>query len=57
MEQSVEWHHALEAMKVPVQLVVYPGEGHLFNKATDVRDYRLRTLQWFDHWFSADANH
>jgi len=55
MEQSVEWHHALETMKVPVQLVVYPGEGHLFNKPADGRDYTLRTLQWFDRWFSGSA--
>ena len=52
MEQSVEWYHALETMKVPVQLVVYPNEGHLFNRPADVRDYTLRTLQWFDRWFS-----
>jgi dipeptidyl aminopeptidase/acylaminoacyl peptidase len=55
MEQSVEWYHALETMKVPVQLVVYPNEGHLFNKPEDVRDYKLRTLQWFDRWFSTSA--
>ena len=53
MEQSVEWYHALETMKVPTQLVVYPGEGHLYNKPADARDYTLRTLQWFDRWFSA----
>ena len=52
MEQSVEWYHALETMKVPVQLVVYPGEGHLFNRPADARDYTLRTLQWFDRWFA-----
>ena len=52
MEQSVEWYHALETMKVPVQLVVYPNEGHLFNRPADVRSYTLRTLQWFDRWFS-----
>jgi dipeptidyl aminopeptidase/acylaminoacyl peptidase len=55
MEQSVEWYHAIETMKVPTQLVVYPGEGHLFNKPADARDYTLRALQWFDHWFS-DSN-
>ena len=53
MEQSVEWYHALDTMQVPTQLVVYPGEGHLFNKPFDARDYTLRTLQWFDRWFSA----
>jgi dipeptidyl aminopeptidase/acylaminoacyl peptidase len=56
MEQSVEWQHALQSMKVPVQLVVYPGEGHLFNKPVDARDYTLRTLEWFDRWFSAKAD-
>jgi len=50
MEQSVEWWHALKAMKVPTELVVYPGEGHLFLKAADARDYDLRTLEWFEEW-------
>ena len=53
MEQSIEWYHALQTIKVPVELVVYPGEGHLFNKPADTRDYTLRTLRWFDRWFSA----
>jgi dipeptidyl aminopeptidase/acylaminoacyl peptidase len=55
MEQSVEWYHGLETMKVPVELVVYPNEGHLFNRPADIRDYTLRTLQWFDRWFSQSA--
>jgi acylaminoacyl-peptidase len=55
MEQSVEWYHALETIKVPVQLVVYPSEGHLLSKPADIRDYTLRTLQWFDRWFSRNT--
>jgi dipeptidyl aminopeptidase/acylaminoacyl peptidase len=51
MEQSVEWWHALKAMKVPVQLVVYPNEGHVFVKPADARDYSVRSLEWFDEWF------
>jgi dipeptidyl aminopeptidase/acylaminoacyl peptidase len=51
MEQSVEWWHALKAMKVPVRLVVYPNEGHRFMKPADARDYNVRTLEWFDEWF------
>ncbi len=51
MEQSVEWWHALQAMKVPVRLVVYPNEGHVFMKPADARDYFVRTLDWFDDWF------
>jgi len=52
MEQSVEWWHALTAMHVPTRLVVYPNEGHQFIKPADARDYTLRTLEWFDEWFS-----
>jgi dipeptidyl aminopeptidase/acylaminoacyl peptidase len=51
MGQSVEWYHALETLKVPTQLVVYPREGHLFNDPKDQRDYTLRTLEWFEKSF------
>ncbi|MEY2412038.1 MAG: hypothetical protein QOD84_644 [Acidobacteriaceae bacterium] len=52
MEQSIEWYHALETMKVPTQMVVYPDEGHIFYKPADARDYTLRSLQWFQQWFA-----
>ena len=52
MEQSVEWWHALEAMKVPVKFVVYPNEGHVFVRPADWRDYFVRSLEWFDEWFA-----
>jgi dipeptidyl aminopeptidase/acylaminoacyl peptidase len=52
MEQSVEWWHALKTMKVPTKLVVYPNEGHVFVKPADTHDYTLRTLEWFDEWFT-----
>ncbi len=51
-EQSVEWWHALKIMKVPAKLVVYPNEGHLFVKPVNFHDYILRTLEWFDEWFT-----
>jgi dipeptidyl aminopeptidase/acylaminoacyl peptidase len=52
MEQSVEWWHALTNLHVPTKLVVYPNEGHAFIKPADARDYSLRTLEWFEEWFS-----
>jgi len=52
MEQSVEWWHALETLKVPTQFVVYPHEGHVFVKPDDWRDYFVRSLDWFDQWFA-----
>jgi len=50
MPQSIEWYHALQAMKVPTQMVVYPNEGHVFYRPADARDYTLRSLQWFEQW-------
>ncbi len=38
---------ALEALGVPVGLVVYPGEGHGFRKEQSRRDSARRTLAWF----------
>jgi dipeptidyl aminopeptidase/acylaminoacyl peptidase len=54
MEQSIEWYHALETMKVPTQMVVYPNEGHVFYKHADARDYTLRMLGWFEQWFKKE---
>jgi dipeptidyl aminopeptidase/acylaminoacyl peptidase len=56
MEQSIEWYHALETMKIPTAMVVYPNEGHVFYKPADARDYTLRMLQWFDKWFAKGKN-
>jgi len=50
MPQSIEWYHAMQAMKVPTQMVVYPNEGHVFYRPADARDYTLRSLQWFEQW-------
>jgi dipeptidyl aminopeptidase/acylaminoacyl peptidase len=52
MPQSIEWYHALESRNIPAQLVVYPNEGHVFSKPADARDYTIRMLRWFDHWFA-----
>lgn len=52
MEQSVEWWHALKDLQVPTQLVVYPGEGHVFFKPADNRDYFIRGWEWFEQWFA-----
>jgi dipeptidyl aminopeptidase/acylaminoacyl peptidase len=57
MEQSVEWWHALKTMKVPTGLIVYPNEGHIFVRPADSHDYTLRSLQWFDEWFTKASAH
>ena len=45
--QSFEYWHALHAMGVPTQLVVYAGEGHGFHVPKDTRDVMERALHWF----------
>jgi dipeptidyl aminopeptidase/acylaminoacyl peptidase len=48
--QSVEYWHALQAMNVPVSLVIYPDEGHGIRAPEHVLDIRKRTVSWFDHY-------
>jgi dipeptidyl aminopeptidase/acylaminoacyl peptidase len=48
--QSYEFWHALKALNVPTQLVVYPGEGHMFVKRENQTDRLDRTTAWFDKY-------
>jgi dipeptidyl aminopeptidase/acylaminoacyl peptidase len=48
--QSYEYWHALRERGVPTQLVIYPGEGHLFSKVPDQADVTKRLVAWFDRW-------
>ena len=50
MPQSQEFWHALQALGVPTKLVVYPGQGHGMQSATDRADAKRRTLAWFGRW-------
>jgi dipeptidyl aminopeptidase/acylaminoacyl peptidase len=51
--QSFEMWHALQAMHVPVELVVYPNEGHGFSKPSDERDVLERAVAWFGKYMPA----
>jgi dipeptidyl aminopeptidase/acylaminoacyl peptidase len=48
--QSYEFWHALRTLGVPTQLVVYPGEGHLFIKPENQADRLDQTVAWFDKY-------
>jgi dipeptidyl aminopeptidase/acylaminoacyl peptidase len=48
--QSFEFWHALRAVHVPTQLVVYPDEGHSFNSPQHRRDVLARALSWFEQY-------
>jgi len=46
--QSFEMWHALHALGVKTQLVVYPNEGHRFIDPTHLADREARELKWFE---------
>jgi dipeptidyl aminopeptidase/acylaminoacyl peptidase len=46
--QSYEYWHALKAMNVRTQLVIYPHEGHEFSDPAHVGDLMQRMVSWFD---------
>ena len=48
--QSYEFWHALRTLNVPTQLIIYPGEGHLFLKPENQADRMNQTLAWFDKY-------
>jgi dipeptidyl aminopeptidase/acylaminoacyl peptidase len=48
--QSYEFWHALKALGVPTQLVVFPGEGHAIHQPKNRRDLMRRMLGWFDRY-------
>jgi dipeptidyl aminopeptidase/acylaminoacyl peptidase len=48
--QSYEFWHALKALGVKTELVVYEREGHLFVKPEHLRDVMKRTIAWFDEY-------
>jgi len=45
--QSFEFWHALHALRVPTQLVVYPDEGHGLSDPAHRRDVIQRSVEWF----------
>lgn len=46
--QSWEFWHALKALRVETQFVIYPNEGHSINQPEHQRDVAVRALGWFD---------
>ncbi len=51
--QSFEFWHALRDLQVPVQLVVYPKEGHGFSDPAHRRDVQRRAIDWFARYMPA----
>jgi dipeptidyl aminopeptidase/acylaminoacyl peptidase len=50
--QSFQFWHALKELNIPAQLMVYPEEGHSFEKFENMIDVSVRTLQWFNTYMN-----
>lgn len=50
--QAIEMHSALKWKGVPVELVIYPREGHGLDEAPHRLDFATRGLGWFDRYLS-----
>ncbi|OFW09887.1 MAG: hypothetical protein A3H96_01655 [Acidobacteria bacterium RIFCSPLOWO2_02_FULL_67_36] len=48
--QGYEFWHALKALGVPTELVIYENEGHFIAKAEHQRDILRRMVGWFDKY-------
>jgi dipeptidyl aminopeptidase/acylaminoacyl peptidase len=50
--QGYEYWHALKALHVPTELVIYPDEGHAIAKPEHQRDIEERLVAWFDRYLT-----
>jgi dipeptidyl aminopeptidase/acylaminoacyl peptidase len=45
-----QMYEALRTLKVPTQLIVYPGQYHLLTRPSYIKDRIERYLEWFDRY-------
>jgi dipeptidyl aminopeptidase/acylaminoacyl peptidase len=48
-------YEALRTLKVPTQLIVYPGQYHLLTRPSYIKDRIQRYLEWFDRYLKLPA--
>lgn len=50
-----QMYEALRTLGVATQLVVYPGQFHLFTRPSYIEDRAARYVAWFDHYLAPQA--
>ncbi len=53
---SEQMYQALKTLKVPTQLVVYPGQNHGLTKVPFLRDRLERYLAWYGKYLNGDVD-
>ncbi len=51
---SEQMYQALRTLRIPTQLVVYPGQYHLLTRPSFIHDRMNRWLAWFDQYLKPD---
>lgn len=54
--QSFEFWHALKALEIPTELVIYPHEGHHFSNPAHSRDVIERSVAWFNKYLAENQS-
>lgn len=53
--QSMElYRHIKDRTNTPVELILYPGEGHGNANSTARYDYNLRMMGWFEKYLKGE---
>ena len=50
------YRHLKTLGKVPVRLVLYPGEGQGNRRAASRLDYNLRMMRWMERYLNRDTS-
>jgi dipeptidyl aminopeptidase/acylaminoacyl peptidase len=48
--QTEEFWHALNALGITTEAVIYPGEGHHMRDPKNIEDFETRLVAWFDKY-------
>jgi dipeptidyl aminopeptidase/acylaminoacyl peptidase len=48
-------YQALTTLKVPTQLIVYPGQNHGLTRVSFLRDRYERYLAWYDKYLKGES--
>ncbi len=53
---SEQMYEALRSTGTPTQLVIYPGQTHIFTRPSFIRDRYQRWLEWYDHYLTMKSS-
>ena len=56
VSQGYELYNALRRRGVPVEMVVYPRQQHVFHEPRFIRDLADRNLAWMNRWVREGAS-